>query len=242
MDNFLLKIIDENGKEVWSDKFKFGYVHYLTKEYNLSLARKMLASNIYNSARLEGINITYEDTKKVLEGVNVPSLRLDEINCILNLRDAWNFTLSNIDTDITLDFICKVNSFVSRNESLEWGVLRTGKGGINGVAYIPDIPNREDVITNINEILKEENITSRSLNLMLHLMRSQIFWDGNKRTAILVANKLLISNGCGIISVKEDDINEFNKLLTEYYNTGNKDKIIPFLYDKCIFGLELNNT
>ena len=216
--------------------------YHLTIEYNLSLTRKMLASNIFNSARLEGINITYEDTKKVLEGVNVPSLRLDEINCILNLRDAWNFTLSNIDTDITLDFICKVNSFVSRNESLEWGVLRTGKVGINGVDYIPDIPNREDVITNINEILKEENITSRSLNLMLYLMRSQIFWDGNKRTAMIVANKLLIRNGCGIISVKEDDINEFNKLLTEYYNTGNKDKIIPFLYDKCIFGLELNNT
>ena len=216
--------------------------YHLTKEYNLSLARKMLASNIFNSARLEGINITYEDTKKVLEGVNVSGLRLDEINCILNLRNAWNFTISNIDSDVTLDFICKVNSFVSRNESLEWGVLRTGKVGINGVDYIPDIPNREDVITNINEILKEENITSRSLNLMLYLMRSQIFWDGNKRTAMIVANKLLISNGCGIISVKEDDINEFNKLLTEYYNTGKKEKIIPFLYDKCIFGLELNNT
>ena len=216
--------------------------YHLTKELNLSLARKMLVSNIYNSTRLEGINITYEGTKKVLEEVNVSSLRLDEINCILNLRDAWDFTLSNIDTDITLDFICEVNSFVSRNESLEWGVLRTGKVGINGVDCIPDIPNREDVITNINEILKEENITSRSLNLMLYLMRSQIFWDGNKRTAILVANKLLISNGCGIISVKENHINEFNKLLTEYYNTGNKDKIITFLYDKCIFGLELNNT
>ena len=182
--------------------------YHLTKELNLSLARKMLVSNIYNSTRLEGINITYEGTKKVLEEVNVSSLRLDEINCILNLRDAWDFTLSNIDTDVTLDFICKVNSFVSRNESLEWGVLRTGKVGINGVDYIPDIPNREDVITNINEILKEENITSRSLNLMLYLMRSQIFWDGNKRTAILVANKLLISNGCGIISVKENHINE----------------------------------
>ena len=216
--------------------------YHLTKEQNIFLAKKVLVSNIYNSARLEGINTTYPDTKTILEGVNVPSLRLDEINCILNLRDAWNFTLSNIDTDITLDFICKVNSFVSRNESLEWGVLRTGKVGINGVDYIPDIPNREDVITNINEILKEENITGRSLNLMLYLMRSQIFWDGNKRTAMIVANKLLISNGCGIISVKEDDINEFNKLLTEYYNTDNKDKIIPFLYDKCIFGLELNNT
>lgn len=214
--------------------------YHLRKEQNIFLAKEELVSNIYNSARLEGINITYEETKKVLEGVNVPSLRLDEINCILNLREAWNFTLSNIDTDVTLDFICKVNSFVSRNESLEWGVLRTGKVGINGVDYIPDIPEREDVIANIENILKEENITSRSLNLMLYLMRSQLFWDGNKRTAMIVANKLLISNGCGIISVKEDDINEFNKLLTEYYNTGNKDKIISFLYNKCIFDLEIN--
>ena len=101
--------------------------YHLTKEQNIFLAKKVLVSNIYNSARLEGINTTYPDTKTILEGVNVPSLRLDEINCILNLRDAWNFTLSNIDTDITLDFICKVNSFVSRNESLEWGVLRTVK-------------------------------------------------------------------------------------------------------------------
>ena len=216
--------------------------YYLTKEQNLFLAKKVLVSNIYNSARLEGINTTYPDTKTILEGVNVPSLKLDEINCILNLRDAWNFTLSNIDSNVTLDFICKVNSFVSRNESLEWGVLRRGKVGINGVDYIPSIPNRDDVIINIKEILKEENITSRSLNLMLYLMRSQIFWDGNKRTAMIVANKILIENGCGIISVKENNINEFNKLLTEYYNTGNKNKIISFLYDKCIFGLELNNT
>ena len=216
--------------------------YHLTKEQNIFLAKKVLVSNIYNSARLEGINTTYPDTKTILEGVNVPSLKLDEINCILNLRDAWNFTLSNIDSDVTLDFICKVNSLVSRNESLEWGVLRTGKIGINGVDYIPDIPEKEDVIINIETILKEENITKRSLNLMLYLMRSQLFWDGNKRTAMIVANKFLVSNGGGIISVKEDDINEFNKLLTEYYNTGNKDKIISFLYDKCIFGLELNNT
>ena len=165
--------------------------YYLTKEQNLFLAKKVLVSNIYNSARLEGINTTYPDTKTILEGVNVPSLKLDEINCILNLRDAWNFTLSNIDSNVTLDFIFKVNSYVSRNESLEWGVLRRGKVGINGVDYIPSIPNRDDVIINIKEILKEENITSRSLNLMLYLMRSQIFFDGNKRTAMIVANKIL---------------------------------------------------
>ena len=212
---------------------------HLTKEQNLFLAKKVLVSNIYNSARLEGINTTYPDTKTILEGVNVPTLKLDEINCILNLRDAWNYTLTNIDAEINLDFICKVNSFVSRNESLEWGVLRNGKVGINGANYIPDIPNEKDIASDIENILKENNTTLKSIDLMLYLMRSQIFWDGNKRTSMIVANKILIQNGCGIITVKEEYIKEFNTLLTEYYNTGNKDKITKFLYDKCIYGLEL---
>ena len=212
---------------------------HLTKEQNLFLAKKTLALNIYNSARLEGINTTYPDTQTILEGVNVPTLKLDEINCILNLRDAWNYTLTNIDAEVNLDFICKVNSFVSRNESLEWGVFRNGKVGINGVDYIPDIPNEKDIINNIENILKEKSTTLKSINLMLYLMRSQVFWDGNKRTSIIVANKILIQNGCGIITVKEEYIGEFNTLLTGYYNTGNKDKITKFLYDKCIYGLEL---
>ncbi len=76
---------------------------------------------------------------------------------------------------------------------------------------------------------------------MLYLMRSQIFWDGNKRTSMIIANKILIESGCGIITVKEENINEFNTLLTEYYNINNKNKIVDFLYENCIFGLEINN-
>lgn len=215
--------------------------YHLTKEQNLFLAKKVLVSNIYNSVRLEGINTTYPDIKTILEGVNVPTLKLDEINCILNLRDAWNFVLTNIDDEIDLNFICKVNSFVSRNESLEWGVLRNGRVGINGDDYIPDIPNMDDVKNNINDILNENNATTKAIKLMLYLMRSQIFWDGNKRTSMIVANKILISNGCGVITIKECDIKEFNTLLTEYYNTNNDEKLCLFLYEKCIFGLEINS-
>ncbi len=204
---------------------------HLTQEQNLFLSKKVLVSNIYNSARLEGINTTYPDTKTILEGVNVPTLKLDEINCFLNLRDAWNFTLSNINEPLNLEFICKVNSFVSRNESLELGVLRNGKARIHGVDHIPDIPEEKEVRKNIQAILEEKNVTSKSINLMLYLMRSQIFWDGNKRTSMIIANKLLIQNGCGIITVKEEYINEFNRLLTEYYNTGNKDQLTSFLYN-----------
>lgn len=214
---------------------------HITKESNLLLTSNNLPLIIYNSARLEGINTTYPDTKTILEGVNVPNLKLDEINCILNLRDAWNYTLSNIDEVVDLDFICKINSFVSRNESLEWGVLRTGKVGINGIDYIPEIPQKDIITKNIKEILKQGSITENALNLMLYLMRSQIFWDGNKRTSMIIANRILISNGCGIITIKEEDIREFNTLITEYYNTNNKNKIIKFLYEKCTFGMEINH-
>lgn len=211
----------------------------LTKKENIFLAKKVLVSSIYNSAKLEGINTTYPDTKTILDGANVPSLRLDEINCILNLRDAWNFVLSNIDEAITLDFICKINSFVSRNESLEWGVLRTGKVGINGVDYIPDIPNEAKIIADIKNIMEEKNITRRSLVLMLYLMRTQVFWDGNKRTSMIVANKIMIENGCGVITIKEEYFKEFNSLLTEYYNTNKMESLLEFLYNNCIFGMEI---
>ena len=211
----------------------------LTKEQNIFLAKKALVVSIYNIIRLEGINTTYSDTKTILEGVNVPNLKPDEINCILNLRDAWNYVLSHIDDPLNLDFICQINAYVSRNESLEWGVLRTGKIGINGVDYVPPIPDKQAVISQIETILKEENITSKSIHLMLYLMRAQVFWDGNKRTSMIIANKILIQNGCGIISIKEENIREFNTLLTEYYNTGNQEKISTFLYDKCLFGLEI---
>lgn len=57
----------------------------LTQEQNISLLNSMLTFCIYNSARLEGINITYPDTQTILDGINISSIRLDDITCILNL-------------------------------------------------------------------------------------------------------------------------------------------------------------
>ena len=41
---------------------------------------------------------------------------------------------------------------------------------------------------------------------MLYGMRSQLFWDGNKRTSMIIANKIMIENGKGIITIKEDNL------------------------------------
>lgn len=210
----------------------------LNLEENIFLAKKSLVNNIYNSAKLEGLNVTFPETQTILDGVNVSNVKLDDITCILNMRDAWKDVINNISEELSLEYICKINFLVSRNESLKWGVLRDGKVSISGTDYIPDVPNEKNVVNEINAILSIENITLRAIKYMLYGMRSQLFWDGNKRTSMIIANKIMIENGKGIITVKENYLLEFNKLLTDFYNTNNDENIIRFIYDNCIFGIE----
>ena len=211
----------------------------MTLEQNIFLAKRNLVDNIYANARMEGINITFPQTKTILDGVNVPNLKIDEIQCVLNLRDAWKFVIANIDEEFNTEFICKINEYVARNESLEWGKLRTGRVEITGTEYIPEVPDKNKVAKEVNDILKIENATERAITYMLYGRRSQLFWDGNKRTSTIAANKIMISNGAGIIKVPDNKLEEFNKLLTEFYNTNDMTKISKFIYENCIDGIRM---
>ena len=72
---------------------------------------------------------------------------------------------------------------------------------------------------------------------MLYGMRSQLFWDGNKRTSTICANKIMIQNGVGIIKVPDNKLEEFNILLTDFYNTNNNETIKQFIFDNFIDGI-----
>ena len=210
----------------------------LTLKENIFLAKKKLVESIYINAKIEGCNVTFPQTQTILDGVNVADVKLDDIQCILNLRDAWKYALNNVENTFNLEFISKVNEHVARNESLEWGTLRTGRVGISGTDYVPEIPVKENVIQKLEEINKIESVTKRAITYMLYGMRGQLFWDGNKRTSMICANKILINNGKGILLIKEENLNEFNEKLTDFYNTNNAEKLETFLYNKCIYGID----
>ena len=212
----------------------------LSLEQNIFLAKRNLIDNVYANAKMEGLNITFPETKTILEGVNVPNLKIDEIQCILNLRDAWKYVIDNIDKEFNLEFICKINEFVARNESLSWGKLRNGKVQITGTDYIPPIPDEASVIEQLEKILQIEPPTERAIEYMLYGMRSQLFWDGNKRTSTICANKIMIENGCGIIKVPDTALQEFTKLLSEFYSTNENSEIKQFIFDNCIDGISFD--
>lgn len=194
------------------DKYK------LTLNQNMFLAKKLIVENIYNSAKLEGVNITFPETQTILDGVNVSNVTLRDLEKILNLRDAWKFILRYIEEPSNLEYICKINHYISRNESLDWGVLRYGNIRITGTGYKSGIPNKTDVEDKLKEIEQISSTSERALEYFVWAIKSQLFWDGNKRTSTLVANKILIENGAGILTIPEKEINEFNKQLNAYYN------------------------
>ena len=71
-----------------------------------------------------------------------------------------------------------------------------------------------------------------AIELALYVMKTQIFNDGNKRTAIIFANHYLISHGAGLMVVPENIVSEFKQLLVKYYE-GTDNTVKAFLKDRC---------
>jgi hypothetical protein len=181
--------------------------------------------------------VTFPDTKTILDGVSVGGLAMDDVQCVLNLRDAWNYLLSSLDRPLNLDYLCKINEYIARNESLQWGVLRTGRVSIGGTEYLPPVPERAAAERELESILKIPCVTQRAIRCFLWSARSQLFWDGNKRTATLASNKILIAEGKGIFTIPEKALPEFNRLLTSFYDLNDYSIIDGFLFEQCIHGI-----
>lgn len=213
--------------------------YHLTSEQSRFLAKKKWDENVYCGMRMENRAVTFPQTKTILNGVNVPSVQLDDIQAILNMRDAWRFLLDTISDPLTLEYICKLNGFIARNEALEWGKLRTGSVGISGTDYIPPIPTQAGVEQELQAISgKDTSATEKALQAFLWGARGQFFWDGNKRTSMTVANKILLSAGAGMLTITDRHMEQFNTLLLHFYNTGEETDLKKFLYDHCIQGIE----
>lgn len=187
----------------------------LTREQNIFLAKKSFVELVYNTAYIEGCNVTFPQTQTIIDGAVVNGVAVDDIQTVLNLRDAWKYCINNIDSPLDLEYICKINEYVSRNESLQWGELRTGTVGVGD--YIPPIPVKEKVVKELSRIVRINDSTDRAIEYFAYACKQQLFWDGNKRTSTIVASKILIESGNGILTIGKDNAEEFNITLNNWY-------------------------
>ena len=214
----------------FSEKFS------LLEQENSILSHNMTSEVVYCGMKMEQRSITLSQVQIILNGINVPEVRINDLEAILNMRDAWKYLLSTVSEPVTFEYWCKLNEYIARNEALEWGKLRTGSVGISGTDYEPPVPDKDKTVAELEAILTDADATTtdKALAAFTWGAKGQFFWDGNKRTSLMLANKILILGGAGIMTITDKYMEKFNGLLLDFYNTGESEALKEFLYKNAI--------
>lgn len=211
----------------------------MTQEQNVFLAKRNIVDTIWKSALLEGIPITFPETQTIYDGGNIAHLGIDQLQIINNLKHAWKFCIMTINDNINLNYISSIHSLIGTNLVESPGMMRVYDVNMGGTKWKPELPSKEKMEQLLKEYSNNEIITDGAITLMCKLMKLQYFNDGNKRTAMLIANHEMIKNGKGIISIAKEFKEEFGEKLIAYYENEDKlEKLKQFIYGNCIDGIK----
>ncbi len=202
---------------------------------NISYAKRNLIDSIWKEANLEGIGVTFPQTQEIVEGRTVAGLTIKETMTINNLKHAWQFLFDSIDYPLDMQWISQLHYEIGCNDVVLFpGERRESVVTIGGTDWRPDIPSYEGFKDALSEVLSIQDPIDRALEAFCVVARTQYFNDGNKRTAQLVANKILIENGCGVLAVPKASLEEFADRLLKYYETNDSADLKQFLRDNVL--------
>ncbi len=203
---------------------------------NIDFARANMKANIYDQAVLEGVGTSFPQTEEIIDNGKVNGVKATDVQKILNLKHAWEFIL---DTDVLQspsDFymVSHIAKLVNEGFYMDGGRVRGVPVTIGGSSYVPPIPIESKVKENISNIVKSDELPiDVAIRLCLYCMKTQVFIDGNKRSAVIFANQYLIAHGQGFLVIPEVEVPEFKSLLVKYYEGEDESIITTFLKTKC---------
>ncbi len=242
-NNIKAKEIKKEIRKIEKNLKELNYVdEELTKEVsiNIDFARKHLADTIYKQAVLEGVATTLTDTENIIEGGKVSNMSSEDILKIVNLKHSWEFILNKnvILTQSNYSILCTINKLVEEGFYYNAGSLRNVPVKIGGTSWTPDIPIESDIKDDIrNIIVQNKEDVDKAIELLLYVVKKQMFIDGNKRTSVIFANHYLISKGKGLIVIPIEKVDEYKKLLIEFYESNDSKNIFKFIKENCYLSI-----
>lgn len=166
------------------------------------ITENKVIETIYKSAMLEGIKVKYEEILLFFNNINTGNISINDMLKLKGLKDAWGFILNTVDEELTIDYIKKIHFEICKGQGVvPLGEFRDKGVGITGTNYRPKLPRECNYDEELKNIMNIDSTIDRCMTLFLWIQRSQMFLDGNKRVANLVANKEMIKNGMGILAV-----------------------------------------
>ena len=200
-----------------------------------------LAGVVYSCGKVfDGLSTGRLDTESFLRSGSLDGVasRAD-LALLEDLRDAAQFVIDHAGCTIDSTFVRAVNATITRSGALHPGLLRTQAQAI-GVAtpygrHTPDALTEDGLQALLEAPTRSGHVRENALDLFVNLAKAQPFEDGNKRTAVFVANSLLIGSGAGVLLTIPVDDNDpslartFNDLLARAYIYDERDGVKELL-------------
>ena len=167
----------------------------------IEMAKRMLVDSIWKSANLEGLGTTFPKTEAIL--ANAPTTtKTEEVLFVINMKRAWQFLLDNLDYNNCIMLLREFDKIVGELLFHYAGEIRSIPVQIGGTSWEPEMPHTGIIMESIDKIEQIEDIELRALKYFCYIARTQMFIDGNKRVAQLMANKVLIEHNIGIFQIR----------------------------------------
>lgn len=196
-----------------------------------------LAGVIYSSGKVfDGLRTGRLDTENFLRSGSLEGISSrSDLALLQDLRDVAQCIIDSRATPIDTTYVREVNARITRSGALHPGQYRTDAQqiGVSTPFGRHEPPPVSD--TDLNEILDtamaQPGPRAQALDLFVEIAKAQPFEDGNKRTALFVANSVLIREPepeMLVIPVGEnsvDDASRFNELLARAYVLGENEGI-----------------
>lgn len=197
----------------------------------------------WKSSQIEGNTYSLLETERLLKEKQTTSGKTkEEAVMLLNHKDALDFILDVPDNlkDLSVARIKEIHALLTK----ELGVgrnIRHRRVGSTGTNYIPldnEFQIREALEDAVRLINGKSNIFEKSILALVLLSYIQAFTDGNKRTARIVSNGILIANGYCPISFRTVDSIDYKKAMLMFYEQNNIAAFKRIFIDQFLFAVK----
>ncbi|EGO8194574.1 Fic family protein [Enterococcus faecalis] len=227
------------NEEKWP---KYPDKYHLSRKESVYLLKKNIVELVYNAGKFEGLNTTLLQTEEIIKYNRANNVAVGDVLTVVNLKRGFEMLLNDVQEPL-IETSKRINRIVAAEDALFSGEIRTGGLEVSTIQgrYVPPMLTENEVNNQYDEIMNQDiSETEKALRLFLFISKNQIFWDGNKRTALLSANKVMLQRGLGILSIPETEFEIFNELLSIFYNSKSSEdelRLIEYMYLNCIFGI-----
>lgn len=197
----------------------------------------------WKSSQIEGNTYSLLETERLLKDKQTASGKTkEEAIMLLNHKDALDFVLDIPDylKELSVHRIEDIHSILTKELEVDRNI-RHRRVGITGTNYRPldnEFQIREALEDTCTLVNGKDNVFEKALLTLVLLSYIQAFVDGNKRTARITSNAVLIANGYCPISFRTVDSIDYKKAMLMFYEQNNIAAFKKIFIEQFLFAVK----